>query len=48
MDKNILKKLIRELLKNTEEESYCTDYGCGYKEGRIDAIKDILKLSKEL
>ncbi len=40
----ILKKLIRELLKQVEEESYSTLYGEGFKAGKIEAIKEILQL----
>lgn len=42
----ILKKLIRELLKQIKEESYSTFYGEGFKAGKIEAIEEILKLVK--
>lgn len=42
----ILKKLIRELLRQAKEESYYTWYGEGFKMGKIEAIEEILKLMK--
>ena len=44
MDINILKKLIKQMLKDTKEEIYSTDYGEGTKQGKIEALEEVLKL----
>ena len=44
-DKNdTLKDLIRSMLKNIKEESYYTEYGEGYKAGKIEIVEILLKL----
>ena len=40
----VLKTLIKEMLKQTKDENYHTIHGQGYKQGYIEAIEDILKL----
>ena len=40
----VLKKMIKEMLRQAKEESYSMEYGEGYKRGKIEAIENILKL----
>ncbi len=40
----VLKKLIKDMLKQTKEESYSTDYGEGFKAGKIEALEEVLRL----
>jgi len=44
LNKDLLIKLIRDILKNVKEENYSTNYGEGLKQGKIEAIEEILKL----
>ena len=44
MKNDTLIKLLKDMLKQEKENSYYTEYGEGYKQGKIETIKDILKL----
>ena len=43
-DCRVLRKLVKDMLRQAKEESYYTFYGEGFKAGKIEGIEEILKL----